>query len=42
MWAVVINPVSGAGKGVTLGAETAGFFAENGLPYQIITANASH
>ena len=41
MWAVVINPVSGAGKGAILGAETAGFFAEKGLPYQIITATSA-
>ena len=41
MWAVVINPVSGAGKGAILGAETAGFFASRGLPYQIITATSA-
>ena len=41
MWVVVINPVSGAGKGAILGAETAGFFAAKGLPYQIITATSA-
>lgn len=41
MWAVVINPVSGAGKGAILGAEAAGFFASRGLPYQIITATSA-
>ena len=41
MWAVVINPVSGAGKGAILGAETAGYFAENSLPYQIVTATSA-
>ena len=41
MWAVVINPVSGSGKGAILGTETAGFFSEKGLPYQIITATSA-
>ena len=41
MWAVVINPVSGAGKGAVLGTEVAGFFTKNGLPYQIITATSA-
>ena len=41
MWAVVINPASGAGKGAILGTEVAGFFKEKGLPYQIITATSA-
>jgi diacylglycerol kinase (ATP) len=41
MWVVVINPVSGAGKGAVLGTEVAGFFTEKGLPYQIITATSA-
>jgi len=41
MWAVVINPVSGSGKGAILGTETAGFFSEKRLPYQIITATSA-
>ena len=41
MWAVVINPVSGSGKGAILGTETAGFFSEMRLPYQIITATSA-
>ena len=41
MWAVVINPVSGGGKGAVLGTEVAGFFTEKGLPYQIITATSA-
>jgi diacylglycerol kinase (ATP) len=41
MWAVVINPVSGSGKGAILGAETAGFFSERRLSYQIITATSA-
>lgn len=41
MWVVVINPVSGAGKGAVLGTEVAGFFKEQGLPYQIITATSA-
>jgi diacylglycerol kinase (ATP) len=41
MWVVVINPVSGSGKGAILGAETAGFFSERRLSYQIITATSA-
>ena len=41
MWAVVINPVSGAGKGAILGTEVAGFFVEKKLPYEIITATSA-
>jgi len=41
MWGVVINPVSGSGKGAILGTETAGFFSEKSLPYQIITATSA-
>jgi len=41
MWAVVVNPVSGSGKGAILGTETAGFFSEKRLPYQIITATSA-
>ncbi len=41
MWAVVINPVSGAGQGAILGREVAGYFRGKGLPYQIITATSA-
>jgi diacylglycerol kinase (ATP) len=41
MWVVVINPVSGSGRGAILGTETAGFFSEKRLPYQIITATSA-
>ena len=41
MWAVVINPVSGSGKGAILGTKTAGFFAEKQLPNQIITSTTA-
>jgi diacylglycerol kinase (ATP) len=41
MWALVVNPVSGGGKGAVLGTEVAGFFAEKQLPYQIITASSA-
>jgi diacylglycerol kinase (ATP) len=41
MWVVVINPVSGAGKGSVLGTQVAGFFSERGLAYQIITATSA-
>ena len=41
MWAIVINPVSGGGKGATLGREVAGYFAKHGLEYTIITASSA-
>lgn len=40
MWAIVINPISGGGKGAIRGREVAGYFAERGLAYQIITATS--
>ncbi len=41
MWVVVINPVSGSGKGAILGTQAAGFFSERRLSYQIITATSA-
>ena len=41
MWAVVVNPISGAGKGAVLGTEVAGFFAGKKLPYEVITATSA-
>ena len=41
MWVVVVNPISGSGRGAILGTETAGFFSERRLPYQIITATSA-
>jgi diacylglycerol kinase (ATP) len=38
VWAIVINPVSGGGKGAILGREVAGYFLSHGLEYTIITA----
>jgi len=38
MWAIVINPISGGGKGAIAGREVAGYFASQGLKYTIITA----
>jgi diacylglycerol kinase (ATP) len=41
MWAIVVNPISGGGKGALLGTEVAGYFSARGLPYQVITANSA-
>ena len=41
MWAIVINPISGGGRGATLGREVAGYFATKKLGYSIITATSS-
>ena len=41
MWAIVVNPVSGDGKGAVLGREVAGYFASKSLPYQVITSTTA-
>jgi diacylglycerol kinase (ATP) len=41
MWAIVINPISGGGKGAVRGREVAGYFSRHGLDYTIITANSA-
>ncbi len=40
MWAVVINPVAGQGRGALLGTEVAGYLSRNKLEYQIVTGNS--
>lgn len=37
MWAIVINPTSGQGKGAQIGKSVVGYFAKHDLSYQIIT-----
>lgn len=37
MWAIVINPTSGQGKGAQIGKLVVGYFAKHDLAYQIIT-----
>jgi diacylglycerol kinase (ATP) len=37
MWAIVINPTSGQGKGAQIGKLVVGYFARHDLAYQIIT-----
>jgi diacylglycerol kinase (ATP) len=41
MWALVINPVAGQGKGTTVGTYVAGWLAQNKIPYTIVTGNTS-
>jgi len=41
MWALVINPVSGLGKGASIGKYVAGYLNTNSVPYTIITGNSS-
>jgi diacylglycerol kinase (ATP) len=41
MWAIVVNPVSGGGKGAALGREVAGYFSSKALPYQVITSTTA-
>lgn len=38
MWAVVVNPISGSGKGAKVGREVTGYFASKKESYQVITA----
>ena len=37
LWAIVINPTSGQGKGAEVGKIVVGYFSRNDLKYQIIT-----
>ena len=41
MWALVINPVSGQGKGATVGTYVAGFLKQRSIDYTIVTGNNS-
>lgn len=41
MWAIVVNPISGGGKGALLGTEVAGYFSSKNLPYQVLTGNSA-
>ena len=41
MWALVINPVAGQGKGATVGTYVAGWLAQRKIPYTIVTGNSS-
>ena len=41
MWALVINPVAGQGKGTTVGTYVAGWLSQRQIPYTIVTGNSS-
>lgn len=41
MWALVINPVSGQGKGASVGSYVAGFLSKKSIPYTIVTGNSA-
>jgi diacylglycerol kinase (ATP) len=41
MWALVINPVSGQGKGTTVGTYVAGYLNQKKTPFTIITGNSA-
>jgi len=41
MWALVINPVSGHGKGTTIGTYVAGFLNQHKKSFTIVTGNSS-
>ena len=41
MWALVINPVAGQGKGTTVGTYVAGWLSQRKIPYTIVTGNSS-
>lgn len=41
MWALVINPVSGQGRGTTVGTYVAGFLNQNKVDFTIVTGNSS-
>ena len=41
MWALVINPVSGQGRGTTIGTYVAGYLTQNKIEFTIVTGNSS-
>ena len=41
MWALVINPVSGQGRGASVGTYVAGFLSKRSIQYTIVTGNSS-
>lgn len=41
MWALVINPVAGQGKGATVGTYVAGWLSQRSIPYTLVTGNSS-
>ena len=41
MWAVVVNPISGAGRGAVVGSEVAGYLARKKVLYQVISATSA-
>ena len=42
VWAIVINPGSGGGKGAVLGRQVAGYFASHARDYTVITATSAN
>ena len=41
MWALVINPISGQGKGTTVGNHVAGYLNQCGVDFTIVSGNSS-
>ena len=41
MWALVINPVAGQGRGATVGTYVAGYLTRTNIDYTIVTGNSS-
>ena len=41
MWALVINPVSGQGRGTTVGTYVAGYLNQQAIDFTIVTGNSS-
>ena len=41
LWAIVINPTSGQGKGAEVGKTVAGYFSKHDLKYQIISGTSA-
>jgi diacylglycerol kinase (ATP) len=42
MWALVVNPVAGQGKGTTVGTYVAGWLTQRKIPYALITGQSSN
>lgn len=42
MWALVINPLAGQGKGTTVATYVAGFLQQRSIPYTIVTGHSAN
>ena len=42
MWALLINPISGSGKGASMGSRVGQFLSTNSVEFKVVTAESAH